>query len=167
MATNEPTGPIISYHADLPGFIVNGVKIGRHWHVQATRDGDLPITCVGRTYDEALAAVKRNYNELDGGPSRLDPHCGTPAAWRGPVEQRIPPAACKLAGQPTGFVFDPMQDLDRALAQARKIRRETFAAAGRWIADRWLGLVVFALLVGVLSAVYGHWSPSVWVETPQ
>lgn len=158
--TDEEAGPMISYHHDLPGFTVNAVKIGKHWHGQATRAGEQPITGIGATFEDALDVVKRRYEERDGwplGPERLDPHRGTSAAWRRPVEPRVPPAACKLAGQPAPFAFDPMQDLDRALARARKARRETFDAAGRWIADRWLGLVVFAAIVIAVGAVHWEW----------
>lgn len=127
----------VIYPAELPDFRVEAWEFSdTHWEMIATRD-DTKLVAYGTTYDKAMNSLIAEYNHYDGwpiGPSRLDPHRGTPAAWRGPVEQRMPPAACKLAGQPTGFVFDPMQDLDRALARARKIRHETLTAAGRWIA---------------------------------
>jgi len=180
MTTNEPTGPIISYHADLPGFIVNGVKIGRHWHVQATRDGDRPITGVGRTYEDALAAVKRSYNARDAwplGPERLDPHrhevrgyfadrlaAGDKPDTAEPEYGTLPDVgdakmrvrAHKLSCRPF-VVGTVMSDIDRAIARAKAERDKAFRAAGKWIGARWLELLVAGAITAVAFVLHWEW----------
>ena len=82
------------------------------------------------------------------------------------AEQAAPASACKLAGQPTGFVVDPWQTLDRFLARAKVGLRSIC----HWIGERWqqgVMLFVFGLITVAVFAAYGHWSVMLWLEAIQ
>lgn len=75
-------------------------------------------------------------------------------------------AACKIAGQPVGFVVDPWQTIDRLLAKAKV----GLLRAGRWLSERWqqgVMLVVFGLITAAVFLAYGHWSVRLWLDAIQ